>query len=150
MSPRAPGPKSDAARDLAKIHIAKKDLGLDDATYRALLARVAGVSSARDLDATGRAAVLRELRRGGWTPKAPRAVHTRPLAGAPQARKIRALWLSLHDAGVVRDPAEAALAHYVRRHTGVEALQWLDVHQAGRVIEHLKKWAARAGAVLEH
>lgn len=37
------------AVNLAKIHIAKAQLGMDDDTYRALLARVAGVRSAKDL-----------------------------------------------------------------------------------------------------
>ncbi|MCO2667365.1 regulatory protein GemA, partial [Pseudomonas aeruginosa] len=36
------------AVNLAKIHIAKAQLGMDDDTYRALLARVAGVRSAKD------------------------------------------------------------------------------------------------------
>ena len=34
---------------LAKVHIAKQQLGMDDDSYRALLARVAGVKSAKDL-----------------------------------------------------------------------------------------------------
>lgn len=140
---------SPKGKDLAKIHIAKKDLGLDDDTYRLLLRRVAGVDSARDLDAAGRARVLGELRRSGWKPKAPRARRTRPLDDAPQSRKVRALWLALFDAGVVRDPGERALAHYVRRQTGVEDLRWLDSRQANRVIESLKAWAARAQVALE-
>lgn len=40
--------------ELAKIHIAKKQLGLDDDTYRAMLKQVAGVISAKDLTAQGR------------------------------------------------------------------------------------------------
>ncbi len=35
---------------LAQIHIAKKQVGLDDGTYRAVLERVAGRSSAADLE----------------------------------------------------------------------------------------------------
>ncbi len=37
--------------DLAKIHIAKKQLGMDDVVYRDMLMNVAGVSSAADLRA---------------------------------------------------------------------------------------------------
>ena len=36
-------------KDLAKIHIAKKQLGLDDDSYRAMLQMVAGVNSAAHL-----------------------------------------------------------------------------------------------------
>ncbi len=52
-------------RDLAAIHVGKKQLGLDQDTYRALLLRVAGVASAADLDADGRRAVRAELARLG-------------------------------------------------------------------------------------
>jgi phage gp16-like protein len=51
---------------LSKIHIAKKDLGLDDDTYRALLARVSGVRSAKDLNPRQIGAVLAEFTRLGW------------------------------------------------------------------------------------
>lgn len=51
-------------RELAAIHvIARRKMRLDEATYRALLQRVAGVSSSADLDRDGRHKVLDELRR---------------------------------------------------------------------------------------
>lgn len=51
-------------RELAGIHVlARKQLRLDEDTYRALLQRVAGVASAADLDRAGRHRVLDELRR---------------------------------------------------------------------------------------
>lgn len=51
-------------RQLAAIHVmAKKQLHLDEDTYRELLQRVAGVRSAADLCALGRASVMDELRR---------------------------------------------------------------------------------------
>lgn len=50
-------------RQLAAIHVAKAKLKLDDATYRALLARVTGKNSASELDAHQRSEVLRELAR---------------------------------------------------------------------------------------
>ena len=54
---------------LAQIHIAKKDLGLDDETYRALLIDVSGVDSSKDLDAAGRRAVLARFKAKGWKNK---------------------------------------------------------------------------------
>lgn len=56
-------------RQLAKIHIAKSDLGLDDDTYRALLMDVAGVDSAAKLNAKQRAAVLERFESKGWKNK---------------------------------------------------------------------------------
>ncbi|KMQ73769.1 regulatory protein GemA [Marinobacter subterrani] len=56
-------------RGLAQVHIAAKELGMDDDTYRALLARVAGVRSAKHLNARQLSQVLDEFRRLGWVPK---------------------------------------------------------------------------------
>lgn len=56
-------------RQLAQIHIAKSDLGLDDDTYRALLQDVAGVDSAARLNAKQRAAVLERFESKGWKNK---------------------------------------------------------------------------------
>lgn len=130
--------------ELAQIHIAKKDLALDDETYRAMLFTVARVTSSKDLDFHGRKAVLRHMVARGWKNKpASKAKQTRPLADDVQSRKIRALWLELHAAGAVDDSSEAALASFVKRITKVSALQWLSPVQASNVIEVLKKWLAR-------
>lgn len=131
-------------RELAQIHIAKKDLGLDDETYRAMLWTVARVHSSADLDFHSRKRVLQHLKERGWTNKPARKANTlRPLASDDQSRKIRALWLDLHATGKVADPSELALVSYVKRITGIDSLQWLPSYQASRVIETLKKWQDR-------
>ena len=43
----------------------------------------------------------------------------------------------------MRDPSEEALAKFVLKMTGVQALQWLSGEQASQVIENLKKWQRR-------
>ncbi len=53
-------------RELAAIHVAKKQLGLDDDTYRAMLWTLGRVESAADLDHAGRQAVIEHLRRRGF------------------------------------------------------------------------------------
>lgn len=78
--------------ELAAIHVAKAQLGLDDDTYRELLNTIAGVTSARDLDDAGRRRVLDHLRTRGFTAGAkgrPRNVGA-GLKG-PLMRKIEAL-----------------------------------------------------------
>ncbi len=61
--------KSDMRRkDLAIIHIAKKQLCMDDGTYRKMLLNVAGASSAADLDGLGRSAVIAHLKSCGFKP----------------------------------------------------------------------------------
>jgi phage gp16-like protein len=53
--------------ELAKIHIAKEQLGLDDETYRQMLWTIARVQSAGKLDAAGRRAVLEHLKARGFS-----------------------------------------------------------------------------------
>lgn len=61
--------KADSRRkDLAKIHIAKKVLGISDTAYREMLKNIAGVASAADLDGRGRSKVLGHLRSCGFKP----------------------------------------------------------------------------------
>jgi phage gp16-like protein len=73
-------PAAPRANGLAQIHIAKKQLGLDDDTYRAMLWAVARVRSSKDLDHAGRMRVLDHLKRCGFKPKAP----AKPHAGRPR------------------------------------------------------------------
>ena len=87
---------SERSRELAKIHIAKKQLGLDDETYRSMLWTVARVTSSKDLDAGGRAAVLDHLRGVGFKAKSPRPRRDYPgrphnIDTNPQLKKIEAL-----------------------------------------------------------
>ena len=44
---------------------------------------------------------------------------------------------------MVKNPSEEALAAYVKRIAGVDALQWINGEQAERLIETMKKWAMR-------
>ncbi|MFC7419382.1 regulatory protein GemA [Iodobacter arcticus] len=116
---------------------------MDDDTYRAMLKEVAGVESAKDLSASKALAVLAHLQRRGFKVTSAKAGSSRPLDQEETSKKIRALWLFLHDLGGVRNPSEAALGAYVKRITGVEALQWINHRQAQTLIESLKKWAMR-------
>lgn len=92
---RAPNPERN--RDLAKIHIARKDLRLDDDTYRDILWTCARVRSSADLDDAGRRAVLEHFRARGWQPRTNKAKRKgypgRPhnCDEHPQLRKIEAL-----------------------------------------------------------
>lgn len=54
---------------LAQIHIAKKQLGLDDDTYRSMLFTLARVKSSADLDYAGRDKVLAHLKASGFKAK---------------------------------------------------------------------------------
>ncbi|MCW5223492.1 regulatory protein GemA [Verminephrobacter aporrectodeae subsp. tuberculatae] len=143
-------------RELAQIHVALQQLGISDEDHRCLLWSVCQVRSAADLDWTGRRRYLEHLKKLGFKPR-PKATKPgqegpqgpgrghvpRALAQDAQSRKIRALWLLLHQLAAVRNPSEASLAAYVKRITRVDALQWISGEQAETLIETLKKWAMR-------
>jgi phage gp16-like protein len=150
------------AQALKLVHVARRDLSMDDAAWRDLLRQKFGVESSKDLDISGLYRLIEHLKHCGFrvrhaVSKAPGAgghksagapARSRPLAGAAQespgeAAKIRALWLFLAELGLVRNRSEAALAAYVKRVTGVDALQWLDGSQTAMIIETLKRWALR-------
>jgi phage gp16-like protein len=147
--PRAVATKSapDARRaDLAKIHLAIKELRWDESMYRDVLQTVCGVRSSGDLDATGRQRFLEHLQRCGW----------KPTGGAPFAKdrpvrmpltwpqkKMWSLWQQLADAGLVKNRKMPALLAYVQRQTHVDRLEWLNGAQESLVIESLKAWLER-------
>jgi len=64
--------------ELARIHIAKQQLALDEETYRAMLWTVARVHSSADLDHAGRQAVLAHLRGRGFRQRGRRGHPGRP------------------------------------------------------------------------
>ncbi|UTH73524.1 gp16 family protein [Chromobacterium sp. IIBBL 290-4] len=136
----------DRQRLIRLIHVAKRELALEDDSYRAILQRIGKKASAADLTVPELNQVLEYLKRSGFKvrSKAQPATQARSLAQDEQHKKIRALWLFLHQIGVVKNPAESALAAYVKRITGRDAMQWLAGDQLEQVIESLKKWAMRS------
>jgi phage gp16-like protein len=138
--------KADERLRLIKlIHVARRELGMDRDTYGVMLAGnkgLEGATSTADLSIPKLRLVLELLKSKGFKVR-PNKKPTRPPADDPQAQKIRALWLTLHGMGAVRDPSESALAKFVFKMTHVKALQWLTVVQARQVIENLKQWEAR-------
>lgn len=137
--------KPDRIRLIKLIHVARRELRMDDDTYRLMLAGMKGLdgaTSTADLSVPNLLRVLEQLKQKGFKVR-PNKKAKRPLADDEQSKKIRALWLTLHDMGAVRDPSEEALAKYVLRMTKVAALQWLTAAQASQVIENLKQWMGR-------
>lgn len=133
------------ARLIKIVQTGRNHLDLDDDTYRDMLASHSnGKRSAKDLAVHELEAVVKHLRRAGFTPTKPAGAaprEHRKLDTSPEATKARALWLWLHQVGIVRDPSEAALAAFVRRTNGVDDLRW--ARRKDWTIEGLKAWAAR-------
>ena len=74
--------------NLAAIHIRAKEAGLDREAYCALLFRIAGVRSAKELDEEQYKAVMRELRSVINAKKAPRETRKK----TPAEAKLWAVW----------------------------------------------------------
>lgn len=138
---------------LVKVQIARRELGLDDAVYRAVLERETGKSSSAACSDAELGRVLDAFKARGWKPKVvdggkPRmgmAPVPERRADHPAAKKARALWLSLWQLGEVRDPSEGALESFARRQLAVDRLQWADQARVYKLIEALKAMAERAG-----
>lgn len=126
---------------IAKIHVAQKQLAMDEDDYRQGLFEATGKTSLRECCDVELAAVLDWLNRLGFSPLQSR----RGVAQHPMARKARALWISLHHLGVVHNPGEPALEAFARRQLGCDKLQWARQSDAARLIEALKAMAERAG-----
>lgn len=142
---------------IAKVHLGAKELGLADDVRRDLMQRLTGKRSAADCSDDELDAILADYRAKGWKPtvlgggKAARPARDagttfrRPAADHPVARKARAMWISLHQLGVVQNRSEQALEAFARRQLKIDALVWADQSQGFRLIEALKAMAERAG-----
>jgi len=127
--------------DLAKIHIAKAQLGMDDETYRALLARVAGVTSAKQLTPRQVGAVLAECQRLGWKPQSKRQGRARPRPAPSRTATMGKIEALLAEAGRPWAYADGMALHMFK----VERVEWLDDGQLYRLMQALLVDAGRHG-----
>lgn len=132
------------------IQVGKRQLQLDDETYRALLKRVAGVDSSKELDDAAARAVLDDMRSKGFRDGVTAgSKHRRGGASQPMARKARAMWLALWNLDETETGSEAALTAFAKGITGKDDLRFCTAPELGRVVEGLKAWAKRVGLPLE-
>lgn len=144
----------DAKRLLTLVHVGRRELGLDEEEYRALLEQVTGSRSAKGLKAAQLEAVVTAMKGLGFKVKGnatgrrspPSTAHVQ----APEVRKLRAIWITMKQDGLLHDGSEDALGSFIRRMTananggvGINRAEWLTSIQAERVLEALKKWHIR-------
>lgn len=143
----------DKARNilLAKVHMAKKRLQLDDDTYQGVLLRVAGTDSAKHCSLPQLRLVVADFERRGFT-ASPAGKPGQPRrADHALARKARVMWISLAHLCAVREDPDAAirgdkgLEAFARRQLKCTRFQWADRNQADKLVEALKDWAERHG-----
>lgn len=115
------------------IQTGRRRLGMDEETYRALLADVSGgKTSSKELNSYQLKEVLRRMREAGFG----------SVSDGPQMRKIKQLWLDMHKEGIVRSKSDRAVSAYIQRITkkSPEACRVKDLQL---VIETLKQWIER-------
>jgi phage gp16-like protein len=137
-------------RELAKIHIAAKQLGMDAADkdpnsdYRRMLWSVARVRSSGDLDEPGRRRVLDHLKAAGFKPKPgsnPRPGRPHNLGSeerGPQLSKIEAMLTSAGRAWAYADGMAKKMFH-------VDRVTFCNPEQLRKIIAALVYDAKRNG-----
>lgn len=131
------------ARLIRLIHIAKSQVHMSDGDYRTLIANVShGKTSSKDCTAEQLETVLRHMKAQGFqVAVATTQGQVLQQDQSAQQKKIRSLWLQLHEMGVVRSSAEAALNAYCVKYGGAD---WQnDVMTMRDLIERLKQWKSR-------
>jgi phage gp16-like protein len=134
--------------DVIKIHVAKKQLGLPEEEYRAILLARGGADSSKHLDHAGRQRVLDYFKTLGFKPQAAntskRPARPTPSADAlPLVRRIRAQLISLE-----RKPDEYADG-IAKQMLGAETpkfFEWCHPRDLERISQALTYQQSRTGA----
>ena len=123
-------------RLIRRIHAEARSRGMDTDARRDLQRRATGKESCADMTAAELRRVVKEMGR-------PRD----RLPDGPMAGKIRALWISAYNLGVVRDRTDAACASWLRRQTGLDAAAWTSPPALARAVQALQSWLEREAGV---
>ena len=143
---------------LAQIHIAKKQTGMDDDTYRLFLEGETGRTSCKGMSDRMMLKVLEGFKAKGWknnfkkkgdkfSTKGKKFVAA---AKKPQAKYVFVLWRELGEMGAVTE-TRAALFAFCRRMTksdaapeGIASPDWMNAKQLNAIVEALKAMKNRA------
>jgi phage gp16-like protein len=128
------------AKEIQHIHVGKKELGISDDDYRAMLHGATAKSSCADMAVPELDAVLSAMRRLGFRNPARVSPQEKGLASWRQLEYIKGMW-----AKCARNKNDAALLAFVKRITGADALRKLDMESARAVIHALRGMMAAAG-----
>ncbi|EEG5476458.1 DUF1018 domain-containing protein [Salmonella enterica subsp. enterica] len=135
---------------ITTIHVARRELRLDEDTYRDALRTATGKTSCRDMTLAELSKALAAFKKRGF--KVRSKPHNRALKPATVTAKIRAIWRLMYAQGFLASDGEAALNSWVRKQTapqnggeGVANYQWLEKEPAlaSDVLERLKRWHRR-------
>lgn len=121
---------------LAVLHVAKKRLGLDDATYRSMLKSYDGVESAKDLSLRGFRQIMNCFVDAGFGTK---LAETPGMATSAQIRKIYASWWALGGSYYEKGQERKTLQGFLSKRFRVDHEKFLSFNKARKVIEAIKR-----------
>ncbi len=127
---------------LAKIHIAKNDVGLSEDDYRSFLNRITGKESAKLMTPREANAVLDEFKRLGWKPKTtkPKKLKYQDLANRTgmaspkQLRMIEAMWMT---GSRIREKTPTALRKFLNNKFAISDMRFIEDNQVGRIVRSI-------------
>jgi len=123
------------------IHVGKAKLGMDEPAYRAFLAGVCGRDSAAKMTLRQLEQALKAMRKNGFKESPDRVKpEEKGRATLDQLEYIKGMW-----AVCARNKSDAALAAFVKRIARVDALRFLNVELAQKVILALRDMMVKAG-----
>jgi len=154
MQPDHRGESALPRRILAKLHIAKKALGLDDEDWRDLLERMTGHRSARELTEEHLRPLQRELRRLGWdgwllrrdevpTLKYEELGDRKGMPNAAQLRKLDALFNTIPGWATINP--QAAMRAFLKKRFRVEDIRFLDLRKYEIALKAVREIRTRRG-----
>ncbi|MEN2979970.1 regulatory protein GemA [Tistrella bauzanensis] len=132
---------------IAVINIAKAQLGIEEADYRAMLVQVTGKTSLRTMTPVEHKLVFDRMKALGFRLRVGKK--RLPKVAKPQVRRIYALWYSCHRLGVIESRTNEALRAFCKRliardqDSVIVDPDLLSTTQASTVIEALKAMEAR-------
>lgn len=151
---------TESQREITLIQIGRSTLGLDDDTYREMLAGLCGgKTSSKALTGPERKRVIKHMTASGFVikPKATVDEHT-AWQREPQLRKLRAMWYLLADGGHVDRPGDTqacndaievwALRQLSTHKPPLAALRFASGAQMTALVQALKRWGQRVGVAV--
>lgn len=128
-------------KQTALVHVARKQLGLTDEQYRAILLQLAGVETSKHLDRIGFELVMQYMAALGFKSDFAKTFygHRPGMATPAQVSLIRALW----DEYTEGETTDLALGKWLARTFKVSAVRFVTFDHAPKAIAALKAMKAK-------
>lgn len=148
----------DKSKLIQLVKIGQNQLNMSDESYRAMLKRLTNKASATKLTIVELHKVIHELQQKGakitfFAKRGSKPTTYSPMTGERPVKseithKIRAVWIAMGKAGMLRDSSEQALNTYARkvfknRPTLLLNVGALNSQEATQLLEMLKQWQKR-------